>query len=141
MHRILSGQQRWAGTNTGNLERDFIEMPSQFVENWPLSETVLASFARKSNTGEAVPAELVTRMNRATVFGRGIISAATLAASAVSYDLHKENPRNLDVDALCANDLRRYLRVEQLSGTHPYATFIHLADSSSDYYTYLWDQV
>jgi len=141
MHRILSGQQRWAGTNTGNLERDFIEMPSQFVENWPLSQTVLASFARKNDTGDPVPAKLVTRMNRAATFGRGIVSAATIAASAISYDLHKENPQNIDVDALCQNDLRRYLRLEQLGGIHPYATFIHLADYSSDYYTYLWDQV
>ena len=140
MHQILSGQQRWAGTNA-NMERDFIEMPSQFVENWPVNFAILASFAHKSDTGDPIPADLVSRWNRADAFGRGIASAAYLAASAVSYDLHKENPQNIDVDALCANDLRRYLGVEQMGGIHPYATFIHLADSSSGYYTYLWDQI
>jgi thimet oligopeptidase len=141
MHRILSGQLRWAGTNTRNMESDFIEMPSQFVENWPLNMAILSSFAHKNDTGEPVPAELVSRMNKSATFGRGIVSVATIAAAAISYDLHKENPQNIDVDALCERDFQRYLHVEQLSGIHPYATFIHLADYSSDYYTYLWDQV
>jgi len=141
MHAILSGQQRWAGANPRHMETDFIEMPSQFVEYWPLNPTILASFAHKVGTGEPVPAELANRMNRADAFGRGIVSAATIAASAISYDLHRENPRNIDVDALCENDLHRYLRVELSGGIHPCATFIHLADYSSDYYTYLWDQV
>jgi thimet oligopeptidase len=79
-------------------------------------------------------------MNRAATFGRGITSSATIAASAISYDLHKDNPKNIDVEALCKNDVRRYLHIGQLTGIHAYASFIYLASYSSDYYMYLWDQ-
>jgi thimet oligopeptidase len=54
-----------------SMESDFVEAPSQMLEEWIRSPQVLAKFARHYKTGEPIPAELVARMNRASAFGRG----------------------------------------------------------------------
>ena len=53
------------------MESDFVEAPSQMLEEWMRSPQVLAKFARHYQTGEAIPPEQVARMNRASAFGRG----------------------------------------------------------------------
>ena len=102
---------------------------------------MLASFARHYKTGEAIPAELVARMNRASAFGRGIWASQQATYTALSYDIYKEKPDNIDLDAVTAADQRRYTPFTPLPGTHFYTAFGHLAGYSSDYYTYLWDKV
>ncbi len=73
MHHILGGQQKWAGISGITMEGDFVEAPSQMLEEWMRSPQVLASFAKNYKTGEPIPAELVARMNRASAFGRGFV--------------------------------------------------------------------
>src|ERR1039458_4523620 len=70
MHWTLAGQQPWAGISGISMEADFGEAPSQMLEEWMRSPQVLASFAHHYKTGEPIPADLVTRMNRASAFGR-----------------------------------------------------------------------
>src|SRR4029079_4554122 len=84
VHWILSGRQRWAGTNPLNLEQDFIEAPSQMLEEFMRSPQVLAGFAKHYKTGEVIPAELVALMNRASAFGRGSSVSTQDALSAIS---------------------------------------------------------
>jgi thimet oligopeptidase len=64
MHHILGGQQQWAGISGITMESDFVEAPSQMLEEWIRSPQVLAKFARDYKTGEPIPADLVARMNR-----------------------------------------------------------------------------
>ena len=71
MHWIFQGQQQWAGYG-GNLESDFVEAPSQMLEEWMHDPKVLATFALNYQTNEPIPAELVQRANRADAFGRGL---------------------------------------------------------------------
>lgn len=66
MHHILGGQQPFAGISGISMESDFVEAPSQMLEEWIRSPQVLAKFARNYKTGEPIPAELVARMNRAS---------------------------------------------------------------------------
>ena len=123
------------------MESDFVEAPSQMLEEWMRSPQVLASFARHYKTGEPIPAELVERMNRASAFGRANWVSDQNSYTAISYDIYKTKPENVDPDAVVENDEKKYSPFALLPGTHMYAAFGHLAGYSSAYYTYLWDKV
>jgi thimet oligopeptidase len=141
MHHILGGQQQWAGISGITMEGDFVEAPSQMLEEWMRSPQVLATFAHNYKTGEPIPAELVARMNRASAFGRGNWVATQTEYTAISYDVYKTKPQEVDLDTICANDVKRYTPFMPTAGTHMYTSFGHLGGYSSAYYTYLWDKV
>ncbi|HTX38813.1 MAG TPA: M3 family metallopeptidase [Bryobacteraceae bacterium] len=141
VHWILAGRQQWAGISGISMEADFVEAPSQMLEEWMRSPQVLASFARHYQTGATIPADLVARMNRASAFGRAGWVAQQLAYTAVSYDLYKGNPKDAAPDVIDDLAVRRYVHVNRLPATHLYASFNHLGGYSSAYYTYLWDKV
>jgi thimet oligopeptidase len=141
MHHILGGQQQWAGITGISMESDFVEAPSQMLEEWIASPQVLAKFARHYKTGEPIPAELVARMNRASAFGRGGWVARQNVFSAISYDIYKTKPEDVDLDKVTLDDSRRYTFFTPLPETHTWASFGHLGGYSSAYYTYLWDKV
>jgi thimet oligopeptidase len=141
MHHILGGQQRWAGISGITMEADFAEAPSQMLEEVIHSPAVLAGFARHYKTGQSIPVDLVTRMNRASAFRRAGNVATQNAYSAISYDVYKTNPDHVDLDKITEDDTRRYMQLRMSPGTHLYAPFGHLAGYSSAYYTYMWDEV
>jgi len=141
MHHILGGQQEWAGISGITMESDFVEAPSQMLEEWIRSPQVLAKFARHYKTGEPIPVELVARMNRASAFGRGGWAGRQNAFSAVSYDIYKTKPEDVDLDKVTLDDARRYTLFTPLPDTHSWASFGHLGGYSSAYYTYLFDKV
>jgi thimet oligopeptidase len=141
MHWILGGQQEWAGISGISMESDFVEAPSQMLEEWMRSPQVLASFARHYKTGETIPPDLVARMNRASAFGRAGWVGQQLAYTAISYDVYKGKPQDTDPNVIENLDERRFSHLTPVPGTHMYASFGHLAGYSSAYYTYLWDKV
>jgi thimet oligopeptidase len=105
------------------------------------SPAVLSTFARDYKSGKPIPAELVTRMNRAESFRRAIFVSRNNAFAALSYDVFKTKPENVDVDKAESADTRRYTTIAPMPGEHFYASFDHLAGYSSAYYTYMWDKV
>jgi thimet oligopeptidase len=141
MHHILGGQQQWAGISGISMESDFVEAPSQMLEEWMRSPQVLATFAKNYKTGEPIPADLVARMNRASAFGRANWVARQNGFTAISYEIYKDKPQSVDLDAITTDSTKRYTQFTPLPGTHMYASFGHLAGYSSAYYTYLWDKV
>src|SRR5260370_25333018 len=96
MRHILGGQQQWAGISGISMESDFVEAPSQMLEEWIRSPQVLAKFAHHYKTGEPISADLVARMNRASAFDRGIWAARQKALTAISYDAYRTSPTPLD---------------------------------------------
>jgi thimet oligopeptidase len=141
MHSILGGQQRWAGISGISMESDFVEAPSQMLEEWVQSPQVLASFARHYQTGKPIPADLVQRMNRASAFGRASYVGQQNSYTALSYDIYDAKPQDVDLDEIANRDTVKYSLFAPLPGTHMYASFGHLAGYSSAYYTYMWDKV
>ena len=131
MHWILGGHQAWAGISGITMESDFVEAPSQMLEEWLRSPQVLAKFARHYQTGEAMPVELVARMNRASAFGRGSWVSAQNTYTAISYDIYKGRPQDVDLDTVTMENVKRYSHTVPLPGTHFYASFGHLAGYSS----------
>jgi thimet oligopeptidase len=141
MHHILGGQQQWAGITGITMESDFVEAPSQMLEEWIRSPQVLAKFAHHYKTGEPIPAELVARMNRASAFGRGGWADRQNALTAISYDIYKTKPESVDLDKVTLDDNRNFTLFTPLEDTHMWASFGHLGGYSSAYYTYLYDKV
>jgi len=141
MHHILGGQQQWAGITGITMESDFVEAPSQMLEEWIRSPQVLAKFAKNYKTGEPIPAELVARMNRASAFGRGAWADRQNALTAISYDIYKTKPESVDLDEVTLDDNRNFTLFTPLPDTHMWASFGHLGGYSSAYYTYLFDKV
>ena len=140
MHWIL-GAQRWAGISGISMEADFSEAPSEMLEEWMRSPQVLATFARHYQTNEVIPAALVARMNRANAFGRGSWVLGQNAFAAISFDLYNRKPDEVNPDAICIADEKKYRLTISTPGIHDYASFGHLGSYSSAYYTYLWDKV
>jgi thimet oligopeptidase len=140
MHWIFQGQQKWAGFG-GNLESDFVEAPSQMLEEWMHDPKVLATFARNYQTNEPIPAELVARANRADAFGRGLWARIQLVYTTVSFDLHNTPPDPAQIEKIFPAELKRFMPYTPVVGDHQFASFGHLTGYSSAYYTYLWDKV
>jgi thimet oligopeptidase len=138
MHHILGGQQPWAGISGISMESDFVEAPSQMLEEWIRSPQVLAKFARHYKTGEPIPADLVDRMNRASAFGRAGWVMRQNEFTAISYDFYKVKPEDVDFDAITEHDALRYTPFTPIPDTHFWASFGHLGGYSSAYY--LWDK-
>jgi len=141
MHWILGGQQQWAGISGISMEADFVEAPSQMLEEWLHSPQVLASFARDYKSGQPIPADLVLRMNRASAFGRANYVGQQNGYTALSYDIYNAKPQDVNLDAIADRDALKYTLFTALPGTHVYASFGHLSGYSSAYYTYMWDKV
>jgi len=141
MHAILGGQQQWAGVSGIATEGDFIEAPSQMLEEFFHSPTLLQSFAHHYQTGEPIPTEMVERMNRASAFGRGNWVRTQLFYTRFALDLHDRPPASMDLDALMQAGYTAALPYTWVDGNRMYAAFTHLCGYSSNYYTYLFDKV
>jgi Zn-dependent oligopeptidase len=140
MHWIFQGQQQWAGYGN-NLEWDFVEAPSQMLEEWMHDPKVLATFARNYQTNEPIPAELVARANRADAFGRGLWARFQLVYASVSFDLHSVPPQEAKLERVFPENIKKFLPYKPLESDNQIASFTHLTGYSSAVYTYLWDKV
>ena len=140
MHAILGGEQPWAGISGIRTEWDFVEAPSQMLEEFFRDPKLLASFARHYETGETLPAEIVHRMNRASAFGRADSIRTQLVYTSYSLDTHNTDPETIDLDALLQHEYKRFSPYAWIEGNKMYASFGHLVGYSSNYYTYLFDK-
>ncbi|HEV2276503.1 MAG TPA: M3 family metallopeptidase [Acidobacteriaceae bacterium] len=141
MHAILGGQQQWAGVSGIATEGDFVEVPSQMLEEFFHDPQLLATFARHYETDEPIPEALVERMNRASAFGRADGVRTQLFYTSYSLDVHNRPPEEIDPDAMLEEGYKRLLPYEWVDGNRMYASFTHLTGYSSNYYTYMFDKV
>jgi thimet oligopeptidase len=140
MHAILGGQQTWAGVSGIATEGDFVEVPSQMLEEFFHDAQLLASFARHYETGEPIPSALVERMNRASAFGRADGVRTQLFYTSYSLEVHNRPPEELNPDTLLEEGYKRLLPYEWIDGNRMYASFTHLIGYTSNYYTYMFDK-
>ena len=141
MHAILGGRTQWAGLSGFATEGDFIEVPSQMLEEFFRDEKLLQAFARHYETREVLPAEIIRKMKKAGSFGRADWVRAQLYYTTLSLDLHDQNPATLDLDEITKRLYKNLQPWTWLEGNHMYASFGHLTGYSSNYYTYAFDKV
>ena len=141
MHNILGGQQSWSGITGFSTETDFVEAPSQMLEEFFRDPGILRAFAKHYQTNETLPLDLIDRMNRASAFGRAGWVQGQLFYSAYSLDVHDRAPDQIDLDAMLRADYTRFYPYPFVDGNRFYAGFTHLMGYTSNYYTYVLDKV
>lgn len=140
LHTLFGGDLPWlrfAGTNT---QRDFVEAPSQMLEEWVWDLETLQTFATNS-AGEVVPPELVRKMNQARHFGQGIFVRHQMYYAALSLSYYNQDPAKIDLDRVMTDLQNRYSPFPYVENTYLYASFGHLDGYSAMYYTYMWSKV
>lgn len=137
VHALARGKNRWL--RIANVtEHDFIEAPSQFLEEWMFDHGVLRRFARHHETGEPIPERTVTQLGAARDFGKGLWVQRQLFFAALSLAYHDRDPREFDVTRLFFELGERYSPVTlDPEGRFP-ANFGHLDGYSAAYYTYVY---
>jgi thimet oligopeptidase len=138
VHHVLAGRQQWVRFSGVATEWDFVEAPSQMLEEWAWDAAVLATFARNSD-GETIPTELVDAMRRADDFGKGYDARTQMFYAALSYDFHVNQTD--DLTERLRELMAKYSVFPYLPGTHMHCHFGHLDGYSSAYYTYMWSLV
>ncbi|HJQ43610.1 MAG TPA: M3 family metallopeptidase [Jatrophihabitantaceae bacterium] len=138
VHHILGGHQRIVRFSGVATEWDFVEAPSQMLEQWAWDADILRSFASDEN-GDPIPVELVERMRAAKEFGKGYLARTQMFYAALSYRFHLDRPD--DLTATLQQLQAKYDLISYLPGTHYHASFGHLEGYASAYYTYMWSLV
>ncbi len=141
LHTIFAGGQRWEPISGISTEWDFVEAPSQMLEEWAWYPSSLQTFARHYQTGEPIPMELVEKMRRADAFGRGIDRSYQTFLSQVSLHLYDRPPASVNSDSTVALAERASVPFPPVPNSHMQCSFGHLDGYSAIYYTYLWSQV
>ena len=142
LHALFS-QVKYGGL--GGVERDFVELPSQIMENWALEPEMLRRYALHHRTNDPIPHHLIEKLQRSRHFNQGFNTVELLAASLTDMDIHTiENYSPIDVNEFERKMLneRRGL-MEQIAPRYRYPYFSHIFDGgySSGYYSYLWAEV
>lgn len=138
LHHVLAGRHPWVRFSGVATEWDFVEAPSQLLEEWAWDAGVLQMFATDAD-GVPIPADLVAAMRAADEFGKGLLARTQMFYAAVSYLFHTEVPEDLTVRLLELQT--QYSLIAPLEDTHFHTGFGHLDGYSSGYYTYMWSLV
>ncbi|MBA3053567.1 MAG: Zn-dependent oligopeptidase [Sphingomonadales bacterium] len=140
LHHIFGGQSaRWAGLSGISTEWDFVEAPSQMLEEWVYDYDTLARFAVNAK-GETIPRALVEKMNTARYFDLGLADMRQLALSNISLRLHQA-PAPADLGARTRELDAQYNLVPLPAFAQQQDSFGHLYGYSAIYYTYRWSKV
>jgi thimet oligopeptidase len=140
VHGIVSADIEWARVRRPS-EWDFIEAPSQFLEEWIYDYDVLRRFAKHVETGAVIPEALVQKLREARDFGRGTFVQRQLMLAAISLRLHDRSPEGLDTTRVVFDASKEFSPIVMPEGTAMQASFGHLEGYTALYYTYMWSLV
>jgi len=145
LHNQFAGHHRWVGIGGIRTEHDFVEAPSQMLEEWMHDPAVLQIFARHYQTGQPIPAELVQQMRRAQDFGeldpKGLDVRRQMVLAGLSLAIYDRDPSQVNTDSLIRELNEKYFPYPYVPGTHFQCAFGHLDGYSAGYYTYMWSKV
>ena len=130
-----------AGTS---VSRDFVELPSQIMENWAAAPEVMKMYARHYQTNEPIPDELIKKIKLSEKFNQGFITVEYLAASFLDMDWHTlTEPQEIDVLEFENNSLNKIGLIPEIVVRYrsPYFQHIFSGGYSSGYYSYIWAEV
>ena len=128
------------------VEGDFVELPSQIMENWAFEPEILKNYAIHYKTGEVIPDNLIKRIQNAALFNQGFTTLELTAAALIDMDIHSLEvfPANFDVEAFESYNLaRRRGQIPEIEPRYRYTYFAHIFSGgySAGYYFYLWAEV
>ena len=127
-----------------NVSRDFVEMPSQFMENFCWEPQVMETYAHHYKTGKLMPKELRDKIQLAGTFNQGFINTELLAASFLDMDYHSlKDTANFDVTAFEKASMDKIGMIPQIISRYRSSYFNHIfsGDYCAGYYSYTWAAV
>ncbi len=143
LHSLLSEctYETLAGTN---VQRDFVELPSQIMENWAFEPEVLRTYARHYQTNEPIPDELIRKIRQSSTFNQGFATTEYLAASFLDLAWHTlEAPIGEDVMSFEDRVLKDLGLIPEIISRYrsPYFNHIFSGGYAAGYYSYVWAEV
>ena len=143
IHGLVT-QCTYPGLSGTNVSRDFVELPSQFMENFCWEPQVMSTYAHHYKTGKLMPKELMDKIQLAGTFNQGFINTELLAASFLDMDFHSmKDTANFDVAAFEKVSLEKIGMIPQIITRYRSSYFNHIfsGDYCAGYYSYTWAAV
>jgi len=143
LHGLLSKAhyKSLSGTNT---PRDFVELPSQFMENYAYQPEVLKTYAFHYQTGEIIPDSLIEKINKAGTFNQGFVTTELLSASILDMNFHElTTADSLDVNAFEKQSLEQMGMIDEIIVRYRPTFYNHIFTTGYEagYYSYTWSAV
>ncbi|MCL1145824.1 M3 family metallopeptidase [Shewanella marinintestina] len=143
LHGMLSDVEYRSQAGT-SVPRDYVEFPSQVMENWMTQPEVLAQFAKHYKTGEVIPQELVKKIQAASKFNQGFATVEYMAATKLDLDWHTVTdfmPK--DAAKFEAESLNKMGLIEEIAPRYRSTYFSHIFSGgySAGYYSYIWSDI
>lgn len=142
LHGLLT-QCTYPSVSGTNVTRDFVEMFSQFNENWAFQPELLAEYA-KNDKGEVIPTELVDKINNSLKFNQGFMTTELCAASILDMKWHElESMEGVDINQFEHKVCQEMGLIPEIGPRYRTTYFNHIFSSgySAGYYGYLWAEV
>jgi peptidyl-dipeptidase Dcp len=143
LHGILS-QCHYRSLSGTNVPRDFVEMPSQVMENWCRHPQVMKEYARHYKTGEAIPDSLIAKIEAAGTYGQGFINTELLAASLLDMDFHSiTKPTKIVLPDFEDKAMSKIGLIPEIISRYKSCYFQHIFSGgySAGYYSYTWTAI
>ena len=140
----LSSNVTYPSLSGTSVVRDYVEFPSQLLENWLATPEVLNKFALHYQTGQPIPAALVARINKASTFNQGFETTEAISSALIDMKLHLAGDQKIDPDKFERETLAQMGMPHELVMRHRTPQFSHVFSSdgySAGYYSYLWSVV
>jgi len=134
----------YPGISGSSVPRDFVELPSQIMENWGENRGVLKEYAKHYKTGEAIPDELLDKMEASSKFNMGFTTTEYLAASFLDMFYHTiTSVKDIDVNAFEAEAMNSIGLIDEIIPRYKSTYFSHIFSGgySAGYYSYIWSEV
>ena len=142
LHGLLSDVNYPSLSGTA-VTRDYVEFPSQMMENWAREPEVIKTFAKHYITGETIPDELLAKISEAGTFNEGFETSEYVAAAYLDMAFHMEKDSIEDIDAFEDETLKNLGLIPEIESRYRSTYFGHIfaGGYSSGYYSYLWTEV
>lgn len=140
MHAFL-GRTRVASFAGTSVKRDFVEMPSQMLEEWMWSPDILKMISKHYKTGQPLPDELITKILKSRNYDSGFHIVRQLLLANLSLNFFNNGP-SVNLDQEFEREFKKFMYGFQFNPMdHFYASFGHLGGYGARYYGYLWSSV
>lgn len=143
LHGLLSNvtYQRLSGTS---VSRDFVELPSQVMENWAEDPAVMKAYAIHYETGATIPDALIAKLESAGTFGQGFATVEYLASAILDFDYHTiTSPITVSAEEFEKASMEKAGLIDEIIPRHRSTYFSHIFSGgySAGYYSYIWAEV
>ncbi|HEY5500083.1 MAG TPA: M3 family metallopeptidase [Bacteroidales bacterium] len=143
LHGLLT-KCKYISTSGSNVARDFVELPSQIMENWAMHPEVLRLYAKHYQTGEIIPDSLIEKIQKAGTFNQGFMTTELVAAALLDMDWHTQTQKqSFDVRAFEKASMDSIGLIDEIVPRYRSTFFNHIFSGgySAGYYAYLWAEV